>query len=298
MKNKIIKIIKIIFGILILAGITSFFYLRSGTNNINITVEDLKNTLQPASKINNPTSNKHDKLAKYKVAKQDTFVNSPNYVAEQYNKICSKRDGEFIETPRVASQFKQKKRNDIQMNAYYAVNEKCNEWNEYWDTLSDKEKEDYKKNIKESREMELFFQKAAHNHDRSALELARSIISTGGDSSLFSTNVLTYLLKVDIEFKREIAKRMNVINPNLYALGITKKTSDIVGLYGCAVDPELGCNSDSIGILSLCSDFGLMCGKSFNQYILESTTANEYDDLQQIVNIIIRLIKEDFFDSK
>ncbi len=90
---------------------------------------------------------------------------------------------------------------------------------------------------------------------------------------------------------------MNIINPDSYIRNITKKSENIVGLYRCAVDSELACKSDSIGILSLCSDFGLVCGKLYEQYIMESTTPNEFNDLQQIVNIIINLVREGFFDG-
>ncbi len=67
------------------------------------------------------------------------------------------------------------------------MNEQCAHWNEYWDSLNDKEKPAINKELKDSREMESFFQEATHSHDRSVLALARSIMSTGGDNSLLSS---------------------------------------------------------------------------------------------------------------
>jgi len=287
--------IKIALVLLVLVGVVSYVLLRNDTNNINASVLDSQIDTESTGPINKKT-NIQSNLQKRKVENNGEFINPPTYFAEQYNKICNKIDVLSIGSLSGVEDLAKKEKREEQLKALYAVQDKCSLWNEYWGRQDDEEKEAYRKKLKESREMELFFQEARQNRDRSVIDLARSVVSTGGDVSSFSSSVLSYLLSVDRDFKIEIAKRMNVINPAAFVRSLEKNTSNIVGLYGCAVDPELSCKSDSIGLLSLCASYGVACGISYDQHIYESTTVNQYNDLQQIVAIIIKLVTEGYFD--
>ncbi len=107
--------------ILILVGVFSFFLRNEINHDDNKVFSERKTHLEPTNSINKSASEANNLIkSNNKATKKGTFVNSPSYVADQYNRICNKSSSELIKHSQLIESISKKEK--VKNNSMHLTN--------------------------------------------------------------------------------------------------------------------------------------------------------------------------------
>jgi hypothetical protein len=239
-------------------------------------------SFEPDNKIKSGHKTSQEDVNDYAIANIDKKSSVDEYCGEEYNN--------FLEFMKVKS-----KKNDFtdkQLNATNRMKKACKDWQDYVGQLSDETLKKQTLEFQEIKEINQFFLGEMDAMDQNKIEEARLIMSAKTDTLYLSTLALSYLMKFDRDFVKEIASRLNSSNINY----INSSEFNIISLYQCQIDPEF-CYEDAFLMSFMCIDKNAYCGMTRQQLIAHQVTSNHYIDLLNIVDIIQTLINEDYWNQ-
>lgn len=275
---------------LFLLGILYFFIATNTvhTDNVEIHAEEDQTTIS----VNN--LNGSELMQADESNNIDPQPIEKTYQAKQfhlYKGSCGYNSEGFEHSSR---NFKSMHLSENQLIAVDGMYSKCKEWYDFFNKLNEEETSQFRSEYISSFKLNKYFDQPFSKNHEERKQAARSVMDAGFDTTEFSSKALKYLLKVDIDFRHELMKALNISEIKY----IEDNVNNIVSIYDCQSNFNEKCASGSYNMLVLCVYGEEHCGRSYEQIIASTTTPNNYADILQIVEIIRNLVNQGYFDGQ
>ena len=162
---------------------------------------------------------------------------------------------------------------DKQIIALEGLGQKCRNWYQYFDSLSEAEKVEVKKAVQSFIKPNRWYEPNITPEKR--IQLVRDALLDDPDGMEFSA--LYFLLQNDKELLQELGRRVG----SNYWEWIKSSSLHIATLYNCSKFDN--CTSSSLTMLSLCLSDEQYCGYNYEQYLAKIYSQGQNTDIQNIV---------------
>lgn len=195
-------------------------------------------------------------------------------IIDDYSEMINKQVSEFSEKQLAA--------------LYSVVDDKlefCEKWESSLDNLTNQQIIGFETDKQNSKNRFNDFIKLNSNEK---LEVATSVLK-GEDNSIGKNLAISYTLKYDLDFARELANKVGTENIDM----VVNNRREILSIYKCQNDLTT-CNSKSSRMVALCSFNEEYCEIDYFAYLDKSRTGNEVNDLYNLSNALRELLEGNF----
>ena len=203
-------------------------------------------------------------------------------------KICNYNANDFEKN--LDSNYLFNSSSEKQLNAKNELIKKCKYWHDYTYSLSNQDIDNLENSRQSIEEQNKYFMSNMDKLDNTKTDDAKAIMETGGDSSVLTVGALMYLMKNDTNFIKAIAEELGTEDLSY----ITNSRTSVPFFYICRLNPS-ECSANSLQMLSVCLTNESLCGLNFIDYYRTLLTGNQFNDYMNIVEIIKRLVENEFF---
>ncbi len=166
----------------------------------------------------------------------------------------------------------------------------CEDWFENLAQISSSELNQIKLRIREKNQIlrELNTLSAEASYDVKIISKAKTLVQHQDPD--ISASALLYLLTYDNEFINKVGEEMGTSD-----VSFLRANLDLSVLYSC--QKGLDCQSDSALMQDMCVIDESSCNLSFNAWLRQNKTMNQYDDMIISLNIINSIISSNWFEQ-
>ena len=272
---------KLIFAIIVclLAG---FFYYKPVSKDLQKgekTTDSVKSSQQHTISTTNTLETNSTKQSKVAEDEVDYFIDS-NYIGALTD--CGDDIDVFYES---IEKHQNTEKTEKQEKVFIGYQYRCEKWFDFISQVDENKNNTLKRKAEKMQEQVQELLRLVP--DEGLKSKAKNILNDSRADRL-DTIALMYLLTQDWDFIKLIAKKVGTDNLNL----ITSNVGDITLLYESNFREYDVINQNQLDMF--CLNDERACGVSVHQYLQQTLTLNQYNDLVNISQVIEELLREEY----
>lgn len=285
MRNKVIILLLLL---LVVGGVSSlYFYKKADTTAVSElpTGIDLTKNSVDVNEVVESQSSSTDII----VPVENMFIDSRTRLGK--NRSC----GNTIDSINAKKQLLANQGIELKKSQELALSkliENCLEWYVFYENMDDDLKqldEQYKKEKSEYGPKYV----GASEYDEAKIDVAMNHLHENIDDMDYIVFSLSYLLRNDPNLIKKLSEELGTTDISI----ITMNSFEIAGLFFCRVN-QSQCSPESDFMLQLCLGNEDRCGQRYENIIMSTRTINQFADLNYIIDIILKLHKQKYFEKK